>query len=229
MRHSQFLVAIVLLISSSAFGFAQICTPPAQACAAGPNGPGGCYLAEGAQCLNGMICLIGASVCSPGANGDGGCFDLRTEQCDDGRLAKLSEPAPAPNLGAQGASTPPAASSSADASTCRSASGEDRIAILDALRSPVSSDLKTSVEFAVERARICSDWAFVIAKPQKKGGGAIRWAGTVCAGDTSHLAGALVRQYGSAWRLVEYALCPSDVAWSDWSERFKAPQALFDE
>jgi hypothetical protein len=220
--------AIVFFLASCCSGFAQICTPPAQACAAGPNGAGGCYLAEGAQCLGGIICLIGASVCSPGANGGGGCFDLRTEQCNDGRLVKLDPPVPPAIIGAQDASTSPAPTSSAGASSCRAASGEDRLAILDALRSPVSSDLKTVVEFAVERARICGDWAFVIATPQGKGSGAIRWTGTVCAGDTSHLAGALVRQYGAAWRLVEYALCPSDVAWADWSEKFKAPQQLFD-
>lgn len=115
------------------------------------------------------------------------------------------------------------------ATPCHSASGEDRAAVLSALRTPVSSALKTAVEFVVERARICGDWAFVVATPQKKGGGEPRWAGTACAGDTSHLAGGLMRRTGATWSLVEYALCPSDVAWSDWPEQFNAPQALFDE
>jgi hypothetical protein len=112
---------------------------------------------------------------------------------------------------------------------CGPAVGEDRAAILNALRVPVSAALRTTVEFVVSRARICGNWAFVIATPQNKGGGAIRWAGTVCAGDTSHLAGGLMRRQGETWNLVEYALCPSDVAWSDWPERFRAPKALFDE
>lgn len=112
---------------------------------------------------------------------------------------------------------------------CHPASGEDRAAVLSPLRAPVSSALKIAVEFAVERARICGDWAFVVATPQKKGGGEPRWAGTVCAGDTSHLAGGLMRRNGTTWSLVEYALCPSDVAWSDWPKKFKAPEALFGE
>jgi hypothetical protein len=117
----------------------------------------------------------------------------------------------------------------ASAQMCQTASGADRAALMDALRTPVSSKLDTVVEFVVEKARICGDWAFVVATPQRKGGGEIRWAGTVCAGDTSHLAGGLMRRRGPAWSLIEYALCPSDVAWVDWPQKFGAPRALFDQ
>lgn len=140
-------------------------------------------------------------------------------------LARNLAPAP----GANGAAKDRKYLAQALTGQCRSASGEDRATILDALRTPVASDLGTLVEFVVRRTRICGDWAFVIATPQKKGGGAIRWTGTVCAGDTSHLAGGLLRRSGATWTLVGYALCPSDVAWSDWPEKFNAPQALFDE
>ena len=112
---------------------------------------------------------------------------------------------------------------------CFVASGRPRAAILDALREPVSKDLHTKIEFVVKRVRICSGWAFVIATPQKPGGGSIRWAGTPCQGDTSHLVGALLRERGDGWTLVDYALCPSDVAWEDWPERHRAPAALFEE
>jgi hypothetical protein len=115
------------------------------------------------------------------------------------------------------------------ADACHPASAQDRAAILSPLRTVVSSALKSEVEFVVERARICGDWAFVVATPQRKGGGELRWKGTVCAGDTSHLAGGLMRRSGTAWSLVEYALCPSDVAWSDWPEKYKAPEQLFGE
>jgi hypothetical protein len=117
----------------------------------------------------------------------------------------------------------------ASAQMCQTASGADRAALMDALRTPVSSKLNTVVEFVVEKAKVCGDWAFVIATPQRKGGGEIRWAGTVCAGDTSHLAGGLMRRRGPAWSLIEYALCPSDVAWVDWPQKFGAPRALFDQ
>lgn len=122
-----------------------------------------------------------------------------------------------------------APASLAHAQGCVNATGETRAAILDAVRAPVASDLRTQVEFKVERARVCGPWSFVLATPQLPGGGQIRWAGTPCEGDTSHLVGALVRAQKGGWRLIDYALCPSDVAWVDWPKKYKAPAALFEE
>jgi hypothetical protein len=115
------------------------------------------------------------------------------------------------------------------AAGCVNLAGDDRVAVMNALRGPVSSDLKSSVEFRVERARVCGSWTFVLATPQQPGGASIRWAGTPCAGDTSHLVGGLLRRNADGWALIDYALCPSDVAWADWPERYKAPRALFEE
>jgi hypothetical protein len=115
------------------------------------------------------------------------------------------------------------------AQSCSTAAGADRIAILDALRVPVAASLRTDVDFVVERARICGDWAFALTTPQLRGGGEPRWTGTPCDGDTSHLAGGLMRRDKGAWRLLDHALCPSDVAWADWPERYGAPAALFQE
>ena len=112
---------------------------------------------------------------------------------------------------------------------CQNAQGQDRQAILDALRAPVSASLNSPVEFKVERIRICGDWAFALATPQNPGGGEMRWAGTPCDGDTSHLAGGLMRRNGAGWALIDSALCPSDVAWADWPDRYHVPQILFDE
>lgn len=117
----------------------------------------------------------------------------------------------------------------ARAQECRAPAGAARAAILDAVRTPVASDLRTAVEFRVERARLCGPWAFVLATPQKPGGGAIRWAGTPCEGDTSHLVGALLRRKSGGWAVVDYALCPSDVAWVDWPQKYNAPAVLFEE
>jgi len=122
-----------------------------------------------------------------------------------------------------------AAPASATPSGCHDAQGQDRKAILDALRAPVAAVLNAPVEFKVERIRICGDWVFALATPQEPGGGEMLWAGTPCDGDTSHLAGGLMRRNGAGWALVEYALCPSDVAWADWPERYHVPQFLFDE
>jgi hypothetical protein len=139
-------------------------------------------------------------------------------------VASMSMAQQEPRPWGQGADPSP------DAGQCGVAAGGDRAAIMDALRAPVSADLGTAVEFVVKRARICGDWAFVIATPQKPGGEPIDWSQTtVCAGDTSHLAGGLARKDGMNWSLVDYALCPSDVAWADWPAKHKAPPELFDE
>lgn len=112
---------------------------------------------------------------------------------------------------------------------CATARGGERAAILDTLRAPVSSDLRTKVEFVVDRARVCGSWAFVITRPQAPGGQPIHWATTPCGSDSSRLAGGLLRRVGDVWRVVDYALCPSDVAWADWPEKYGAPQALFED
>lgn len=112
---------------------------------------------------------------------------------------------------------------------CTTLVGAERRDVLDLIRHPVARTLRTPVEFVVERARVCGRFAFVLATPRRPGGGAILWAGTPCEGDTSRLVGALLRHGSGGWRLLAHALCPSDVAWADWPERFGAPEAVFAE
>ena len=96
------------------------------------------------------------------------------------------------------------------------------------MRGPVAHDLAQSVLFMVSTIRICGQWAFVIAEPIKPGGGTIQWQSTICKGDVSHLVGALEQKDAAGgWTLKEYALCPTDVAWENWPEKYGAPQALF--
>ena len=117
----------------------------------------------------------------------------------------------------------------AQAQNCVALAGAARAAVMDVIRRPVATDLGAPIEFKVERARLCDPFVFVVATPQRPGGRAIRWQGTPCEGDTSHLVGALLRRKGSAWAMVDYALCPSDVAWEGWPEKYGAPPVLFDE
>lgn len=110
---------------------------------------------------------------------------------------------------------------------CTTLAGAERREVLDIIRQPVARALRSNVEFVVERARVCHPFAFVLATPRRPGGGAILWTGTPCEGDTSHLVGALLRRGAGGWRLLAHALCPSDVAWADWPERFGAPETVF--
>ncbi len=176
-----------------------------------------------------QICPNGRMFCPPGKNGDGGCYSRQTAICDQGAIVNDGDAAPEPDRSTAEPRRSPAADEGTKGDECHAASNGDRAAVLEALRRPVSRELKTKVDFDVERARICGDWAFVIATPKKMGGGEIEWEGTVCAGDTSHLAGGLTRREGSDWSLVNYALCPSDVAWAGWAEKHHAPKAVFEE
>ena len=115
------------------------------------------------------------------------------------------------------------------AQECAMPARVDRAGMLNAMRGRVAGDLGGRIEFKVERARQCGPFAFVLATPQRPGGREIRWQGTPCEGDTSHLVGALLKHRSGSWKLVDYALCPADVAWTNWPKKYKAPSILFDE
>lgn len=218
MKHALWIAVLLAAMSSGAV--AQVCQPPFQTCVPGRNGWGGCYLPGRASCDQGLICEAGTSFCPRGVKGAGGCFDPRTAACDEGAVTAGAAEAPS---GDRLSSAP------APASACAVLTGGDRREALDVMRQPVSRDLRTNVEFVVERARVCGAFAFVLATPRRRDGRAMRWAGTPCAGDTSHLVGALLRRGPNGWLLAAYALCPSDVAWEDWPDRFGAPAEIFAE
>jgi hypothetical protein len=103
----------------------------------------------------------------------------------------------------------------------------ERRIILDSVRGTVERALGPPIEFRVTTLRVCGSWAFMITEPQRPGGGTIQWSRTVCRGDTSHLVGALSeRDATGAWLLVEYAICPSDVAWADWPRKYGIPEQI---
>jgi hypothetical protein len=106
--------------------------------------------------------------------------------------------------------------------------GGERKAVLEALRQPVQRDLKQPIEFVISKMRAEDQWVFVIAELQKPGGTALNWSETICAGDQSHLVGALLQQSTPGkWIVVAYALCPTDVAWEEWPQQYNAPPELF--
>ena len=92
-----------------------------------------------------------------------------------------------------------------------------RRAILDALRPAVEAQIGPDVEFVVRRIRVMRGWAFVMAEPQRRGGGAI---------DGHHyfpyfdeMGGltvtAVLRFRNGRWTLVEQAIGATDVWFCD--------------
>lgn len=109
----------------------------------------------------------------------------------------------------------------------------ERRAIMDTLRPRVERDLGQKVVFEVSRLRVQDGWAFMIVTPRRPDGSPIDFSRTRFgrwyeAGSFSDLAIALLRRRGGRWRVVEYALGPTDVVYLDWARRHGAPRALFE-
>jgi hypothetical protein len=107
-----------------------------------------------------------------------------------------------------------------------------RAAILDGLRPMVEAEVGKPVEFVVNEMRVLGEWAFVIATPQRPGGGPIPYAYTryqaaVDAGAFDGQATALLRETPSGWLVYEYSLGATDVVWLAWGERYPVPSEVF--
>lgn len=112
------------------------------------------------------------------------------------------------------------------------AGSSERQGLIDTIRPRVERDLDQPVIFKVSRLQVQNGWAFAIVYPRQPDGSAIVWSRTRFARDYeagmfSDLACVLLRKRGKAWRIVDYALGPSDVAYEDWSRRHGAPIAIF--
>lgn len=107
-----------------------------------------------------------------------------------------------------------------------------RKAVLDALRAPVEKELKRKVVFKVDELRVLGGWAFVRGVPQQPGGKAMDYRGTRYERQQNEGAfddgfSALLRQRAGKWTVVVYNIGATDVVWSDWPEKYKAPPELF--
>jgi len=92
-----------------------------------------------------------------------------------------------------------------------------RRAILDALRPAVEAQIGPNVEFVVREIRVVRGWAFVMAEPQRRGGGAID--GHLYFPYFDEMGGltvtALLRYQYRRWNLVEQAIGATDVWFCD--------------
>ncbi len=103
----------------------------------------------------------------------------------------------------------------------------ERGAVMDALRADVRSHrgLGGSIVFRVNTLNAQDDWVFVVATPQGADGQRLREFEASCECDSDVIA--LLRRRGDSWQVVERVICPCDVAYADWDQRFGAPSAIF--
>jgi hypothetical protein len=110
----------------------------------------------------------------------------------------------------------------------------ERDAMTAALAPRVEAEIGRPVSFSVTTMRVTGDWGWLIAQPWTPEGAQIDWSQTRYAeraeggfldgGGTTY---ALLRREGERWRVVDFAVGPTDVAWADWATRHGAPESLF--
>lgn len=123
------------------------------------------------------------------------------------------------------APTPPAPPPSAEAMSA------DLVA---ALAPVISAEIGQPVTLEPGQVRVMNEWAFVVAQPTLPDGAAIDWATTALAEraaegvlDSNGQTYALLKHENGAWRVLEHAIGPTDVAWIGWAEAHGAPEAIF--
>ena len=111
--------------------------------------------------------------------------------------------------------------------------GQERKAIMNALRVPVQRDLKMPVIFVVAPHepdgyfRVKSGWAFVVAEFRHPNGdpmGPAYFAETH--GMNSSNACGLLHFVHGRWLIVDHRTGPSDVYWADWQRKHHTPPGL---
>jgi hypothetical protein len=108
----------------------------------------------------------------------------------------------------------------------------ERKAITEALRVPVEKKLKQEVIFKIDHLTVQRGWAFLLGTPRRPDGGQIDYRYTAYA--EAYKAGAfddgvmaLLHKVGGQWRVVQYVIGATDVAYLGWDRKFHAPAAIF--
>jgi len=108
----------------------------------------------------------------------------------------------------------------------------ERKAILAALRVPVQKELKKSVVFKVDHLKTRGGWAFMTGVPLQPGGKKMDYRGTPYQaardeGVFDDWVCALLRKKNGKWTVTRYEIGATDVVWSGWDRRYKAPSDIF--
>lgn len=111
----------------------------------------------------------------------------------------------------------------------------ERDAMAAALATAATPAIGIPVSFTVTTKRVDGDWGWLIAQPWTPEGAAIDWSttryatqaqeGALDGGGTTY---ALLHRENGEWRVVDFAVGPTDVAYADWPQRYGAPPALIE-
>lgn len=108
-----------------------------------------------------------------------------------------------------------------------------RKTLLDALRPVIEKDLGQPVQFVVTNLRVKGVWAFANVTPQTPSGKPIdfrrtRYASLIRDGVfDGPQTFALLKREGARWRVIAFAIGPTDAPFAGWPQEFGAPGELF--
>jgi hypothetical protein len=110
--------------------------------------------------------------------------------------------------------------------------GVERQAVLAVLRAAVQQELKKPVVFRVDHLKVQQGWAFLRGVPRHPSGKPMRYQGTpyheaIKQGMFDDWICALLRKERGQWRVVTYAIGATDVPYTDWGQRYHAPEGIF--
>lgn len=109
---------------------------------------------------------------------------------------------------------------------------QERRAIMDAARVPVSRETGLPVIFVVDILRSDGHRAYLQAKPVNPDSSPLDWNNTPFAEEwradmMSDVVMILLERVNGRWIARDYFIGPTDVAWYGWLEKYNLPEALF--
>ena len=109
---------------------------------------------------------------------------------------------------------------------------EERRAIMDAARGPISAELDQPVVFVVDALRSDGHWAFLQAVPQHPDGTPVNWDATQFAGAwradmMTDVVMMLLEKRDGRMQVVDYVIGPTDVYWYGWIDQYGLSEMFF--
>lgn len=120
----------------------------------------------------------------------------------------------------------------AQKATTPTAGSKERKALMDALRVPFEKQLGKPVIFVVTWLKVSGNFAMWEGEPKRTGGKPIDWKKTKFAEDyeqgmIDQISMALIKKSAGKWKVVEYAIGPTDYPVEEWQRKHKAPKGIF--
>lgn len=112
------------------------------------------------------------------------------------------------------------------------AGSTERKAMMDAIRIPVEKELGKKAIFKVDHLKVSGSFAFMRGVPLNPNGSTMDYRDTKYweakkEGMFDDSVCALLKKKSGKWKVIAYAIGPTDVAWDGWDKEYGAPSAIF--